>query len=197
MLTAQGHAPTLTQAGDVQTLTLADPNSPAPVEAEPTAEIPADPTAEIITEAHAAHVAARIAAIWALAEQRWQEGGRPLRFLGCSYFVVDSGQMSDRRAYLTEEEASEVHQLTLQHSLYANDPRRAHERIVARLAKLKAEREQAAEPAAEADEVAAEYEAAERHWLAQDTAAEYEAAERRWLSDPGEYPPVIMPWQLN
>lgn len=195
MLTVQGHAPELTQADDVQTLTLADPNSPAPVEATPTAEAPADPTAEITTKTHAAQVSARIAAIWALAEQRWQEGDRPLRFLGCSYYVVDSGQMSDRRAYLTEEEASEVHQLTLQHSLYENDPRRAHERIVARLAKLKAERDAQALEAA--DEVAAEYEAAERFWLDQDTAAEYEAAERRWLSDPGQYPPVLLPWQSN
>jgi len=177
MLTAQGHAVTLTQAGDVQTLTLADPDSPAPVEAAPTAEIPADPTAEITTEDHAAQVAARIQAIWALAEERWQQGGRPLRFIGCSYFVVDSRQMEDRSAYLSEEEAAEVHQLTMQHSLYVNDPQRAKQRVQARLAQLKAART----PVAEADEVAAEYEAAERHWL----------------SDLGEYPPALLPWQSN
>lgn len=102
------------------------------------------PTDAITTDAQAARAGARIDAIWALAEERWQAGGRPLRFLGCSYFVVDSGQMSDRRAYLTEEEASEVHQLTLQYSLYTNDPYRARLRNLARMAARRAEREVAA-----------------------------------------------------
>lgn len=98
------------------------------------------PTAAITTDEHAARAGARIDAIWALAEERWQAGGRPLRFLGCSYFVVDSGQMNDRHAYLSEEESGEVHQLTLQHSLYTNDPYRARERNLARMATRRAGR---------------------------------------------------------
>lgn len=98
------------------------------------------PTAPITTDAHAAQAGARIDAIWALAEERWQAGGRPLRFLGCSYYVVDSGQMGERRAYLTEEEMQEVHQLTLQYSLYTNCPHRARERNLARMAERRAQR---------------------------------------------------------
>jgi hypothetical protein len=212
MLTAQGHAPTLTSAGDVQTLTVTGPASgPAPVAPAPTepaaadvpALTPADPTAEITTDAQAAEVGARIDAIWALAEQRWQQGGRPLRFTGCSYFVVDSRQREDRAAYLTEAENSEQHQLTIQYSLYTNDPNRAHLRVLARLAELKAGREaqrqaqaETTEPASSQDsqDAAAEYEAAERHWLDEDTLAEYERTERRWLSDPGEWPAAVPPF---
>jgi hypothetical protein len=103
-------------------------------------EAPDDPTAAVTTEAQAARVKARLDAIWALAEARWQEGGRPLRFVGCSYFVVNSNQQSDRSAYLSEAENAEVHALTIQYSLYVNDPHRARARVQARLAMLRAQR---------------------------------------------------------
>lgn len=109
--------------------------------AAPVSALRSEPTAAITTDEHAARAGTRIAEIWALAEARWQEGGRPLRFIGCSYFVVNSNQHADRSAYLSEAESDEVHQLTMQHSLYANDPRRAHERVLARLARLRAQRE--------------------------------------------------------
>ena len=103
-------------------------------------DAPLDPAAEVTTDAHAARVKGRMDAIWALAEARWQEGGRPLRFIGCSYFVVNTNQQSDSSAYLSEAESAEVHALAIQHSLYVNDPRRARERVQARLALLRAQR---------------------------------------------------------
>ncbi|MDF7815354.1 hypothetical protein [Hymenobacter sp. YC55] len=106
-------------------------------------DAPLDPTAKITTDAHAARVGARIDQIWTLAEARWQEGGRPLRFIGCSYYVVNFNQHSDRSAYLSEAESTEFHALAIRHSLYANDPYRARERVVSRLAMLRAERENA------------------------------------------------------
>lgn len=104
-------------------------------------DAPLDPTAEITTDAQAARAGNRIDELWALAEARWQDGGRPLRFIGCSYYVVNSNQHSDRGAYLSEAESTEVHALTIQHSLYVNDPYRAGQRVRARLAQLRAERE--------------------------------------------------------
>lgn len=190
-LTVQGHAPELATEGHEVKLTVKGSPSAAPAVSvvapaqgqEPTQEQPAseltDPTAEITTEAHAAQVGARIDALWALAEERWQQGGRPLRFIGCSYYVVDSRQMEDRSAYLSEAEAAEVHQLTMQFSLYTNDPQRAHLRVLDRLVQLKAGREAD-------DQTAREYRAAEMQWLSdpgQDsTDREYEAAERNWLA---------------
>lgn len=85
-------------------------------------------TGEVTTDAEAQAVSARIDELWALAEQRYQARERPLRHLGCSYFVVYSRQDTDRAAYLSEAEAAEVHRLTLLHSLYVNDPARARER---------------------------------------------------------------------
>lgn len=192
-LTVQGYAPTLTTAGDEVTLTVIDSPSAAPAgpvvaPAREPADDQTDPSAEITTDAHAAQVAARIDAIWALAEERWQQGGRPLRFIGCSYTVADSRQMEDRSAYLSEAEAAEVHQLTLQHSLYTNDPHRAHQRVQARLAELRAQRQLAGEATQEPadDQTAREYRAAEMHWLSDpgqdNTDREYEAAERGWLA---------------
>jgi hypothetical protein len=95
---------------------------------------------EINSPEEAAQVHARITALWELAEARYQERSPIRRHIGCSYFVVDSRQQSDRSAYLSEAEAAEVHALTLRHSLYANDPARAHERVVQRLAALRAAR---------------------------------------------------------
>ncbi|MFC7670843.1 hypothetical protein ACFQT0_28235 [Hymenobacter humi] len=93
--------------------------------------------------------------------------------------MVDSRQMEDRSAYLSEVEAAEVHQLTMQFSLYTNDPQRAHLRVLDRLAHLKAGREAD-------DQTAQEYRAAEMQWLSdpgQDsTDREFEAAERSWLA---------------
>lgn len=110
-------------------------------------EAPLDPTAEVTTDAQAARVRARIEEIWALGEARWQEGGRPLRYIGCSYYVVNSNQQSDRSAYLSEAENAEVHALSLRCSLYVNDPLRAHARIVARLGQRRAARVEEALPA--------------------------------------------------
>ena len=105
-------------------------------------EAPLDPEAEVTTDAQAARVRARIEELWARAEVRWQEGGRPLRYIGCSYYVVDSNQASDRSVYLSQAEADEVHALSLRCSLYVNDPYRAHERVLARLARLAQRRAQ-------------------------------------------------------
>ena len=101
---------------------------------------PLDPEAEVTTDAQAARVRARVEQIWALAETRWLEGGRPLRYIGCSYYVVNSNQASDRSVYLSQAEADEVHALSLRASLYVNDPYRAHERVLARLAQRRAQR---------------------------------------------------------
>ena len=95
---------------------------------------------EVTTDAEAAAVGARIDELWALAEARYQERERPRRYIGCSYYVVDSGQLSDRSAHLDEAEAREVHTLAIQHSLYTNDPHRAHQRVLARLADLRSRR---------------------------------------------------------
>ena len=101
---------------------------------------PLDPEAEVTTDAQAVRVRARVEEIWARAEARWQQGGRPLRYIGCSYYVVNSNQQSDRSAYLSAAESAEVHALSLRCSLYVNDPYRAHERVLARLATLRAQR---------------------------------------------------------
>ena len=97
---------------------------------------------DVTSAEQAAVVRARIAELWAVAEQRYEAMERPLRYLGCSYRVADSGQTHNRAAWLSAEEAAQVHRLALAESLFSNDPRLAHERIMQRLAIRRQQREQ-------------------------------------------------------